>query len=292
MYVVAGVTGRTGSVAAETLLAQGEPVRVIVREARQGESWKSKGAEVAVASLADARAVAQALKGARGAYLLVPPRYEAPDMLAAQRPLIDALAEAVRASAVPHVVLLSSVGAELSEGTGPVRTLHYAERTLGAASRNITFLRAGYFFENFAAVLPAVQGGVLPTFLTPDRVAPMVASADIGRVAAELLLEPATGTRVVELQSALAYSPERIAKELSERLGRPIATQHGPLEAVVPALTGLGFNAGVAGLFREMTAALNDGRMAFHGGNVVRRFGTLRAVDVLAPLLEPTPAIS
>ena len=286
MFVVTGVTGHTGKVVAETLLAQRESVRVVVRDAKQGESWKARGAEVAVASLGDASAIAQALTGVMGAYLLVPPRYDVDGMLAAQRPVIDALAEAVRKSGVPHVVLLSSLGAELSEGTGPIRTLHHAERTLGGAAKNITFLRAAYFIENYAAVLGATAGGVLPTFLTVDKGIPVIATADIGRVAAELLLDPANGTRVVELTTARRYSPADVARALSSVLGRTITPQFAPNEAVVPALISMGFMPGIAELFREMTAGINDGRIGPQGGNVVRRFGQLTPIDVLKPLLE------
>src|SRR5262245_15999011 len=73
MYVIAGVTGNTGSVAALTLLAAKQPVRVIVRDAAKGEPWKARGAEVAVASLDDRAALTRALTGATGAYLLLPP---------------------------------------------------------------------------------------------------------------------------------------------------------------------------------------------------------------------------
>ena len=290
MYVVAGVTGHTGRAVAAALLGQGEKVRVIVRDAQQGEAWKQQGAEVAVAQLGDAAAVARALKGAQGAYLLVPPRYDADDMIAAQRPVIDALAEAVRTSGVPHVVLLSSLGAELSEGTGPIRSLHYAERTLGAASKHITFLRAGYFIENVAMVLPATQGGMLPTFLTPDRAIPMAGTADIGRAAAELLLEPAIGTRVVEFTTTRDWSPNDVARELSGILGRTITTQFAPLDAVVPALTGMGLPRGVAELVREMTAAINTGIVRRQGPPALRRFGQLGAGDVLKGLLEQAPS--
>lgn len=285
MYVVAGVTGHTGRGVAETLLAQGASIRVIVRDAKQGEAWKQRGAEVAVAELGDAAGMAKALAGAKGAYLLVPPRYDVEDMLAAHRSLINALAEAVRRSGVPHVVLLSSLGAELSEGTGPIVSLHYAERTLGAATRNITFLRCGYFFENLAPVLPATQGGVLPTFLTPGHSLPMVATADIGRVAAELLLDPASGTRVVELTAARDWSPNDIASELSRILGRTITPQFAPLDAVVPAFTGMGMRRGVAELFREMIDALNQGVIHSQSPPALRRHGQLGAGDALKGFL-------
>jgi uncharacterized protein YbjT (DUF2867 family) len=286
MYVIAGVTGNTGGRAAEALLALGEKVRVVVRDAAKGEAWRARGAEVAVARLDDAKALAQALQGAQGAWLLVPPRYDVDDQLAANRPLIAALAKAVNSSGLPHVVFLSSVGADQAAGTGLIRNLHHAEEVLGAAAKHVTFLRAGYFFENFAPGLPATAGGALPTFLMPDRPFPMVATADIGRTAAELLLEPATGRRVVELSSVRAWSPSAVAAELSSLLGRTVVAQFVPKEAVVPALTGMGFLPGVAALFEEMHTACNEGRVKFGTPGAVRRLGQLGAGHVLGPLLE------
>ena len=290
MYVIAGVTGHTGRAAAEALLGLGEKVRVIVRDAKQGEPWLAKGAEVAVAKLEDAGALAQALSGAKGVYLLVPPRYDAEDQLATNRPLIAALGEAVKKSGVPHVVFLSSVGADLETGTGPIRNLYHAEQVLGAAAKNVTFLRPGYFFENFAPVLPATQGGALPTFLIADKRIPMVASADVGRVAAELLLEPANGRRIVYLASARPYSPNDVAADLARVLGRPVTAQFAPREAMVPAFTGMGFPPRVAELFAEMVTAFNEGRVKPFVPGAFRRFGQLGAGDVLKPLLEGAAA--
>ena len=73
MFAITGITGHTGAVVAETLLAAGKPVRVIVRDAAKGAAWKARGAEVAVADLKDAAALAQAFRGVQGAYVLSPP---------------------------------------------------------------------------------------------------------------------------------------------------------------------------------------------------------------------------
>ena len=89
MFVVLGVTGHTGSVVAESLLARQQPVRVVVRSADKGAAWKTKGAEVAVASLEDVPAMTRALTGATGVYLLVPPNYGAAAWLAEQRQRMD-----------------------------------------------------------------------------------------------------------------------------------------------------------------------------------------------------------
>jgi uncharacterized protein YbjT (DUF2867 family) len=289
MFAIAGVTGHTGRAAAETLLGHGQRVRVIVREAKQGETWKARGAEVAVASLGDPGQLVQALGGLQGAYLLLPPRYDTDDLLGAHRAMVEAMSQAVRKSAVPHVVFLSSMGAELADGTGPIRSLHHAEAALTKASRQVTILRPGYFFENFATVLPATQDGVLPTFLTPGKRVPMAATADVGRVAAELLLDRAIETRVVEIAHVPDHTPEDIAAAVSEILGRPITLQPGPLDAVVPTFMSAGMPKGTAELFREMIGAINSGRVRHQGLPAYRRFGQLGPTDVMRGLLGGTP---
>ena len=121
MYAVAGVTGHTGRAAAEALLRQGATIRAIVRDEARGAEWKSRGADVAIAAFDDAAALTRALTGVRAAYLLVPPPYARPDPLDEQRRLADTIAEAIVASGIPHVVLLSSIGAQHAAGVGPIR---------------------------------------------------------------------------------------------------------------------------------------------------------------------------
>src|SRR5258706_9823748 len=122
-FVVAGVSGNTGKIVAESLIAQKRAVKVVVRDAAKGAPWKAKGADVALADLGDADALAQALKGAEGAYVLIPPTFAAPDFRAYQDRLSTAIAEAARASRVPHIVFLSSIGAQLASGNGPIAGL-------------------------------------------------------------------------------------------------------------------------------------------------------------------------
>ena len=132
MFVIAGATGHTGSVVASTLLAQGKKVRVIVRDEKKGAAWKQKGAEVAVANLDDAAALGRALAGAEGVYALVPPNFTADDPRAEQGRVVEAWARAVAAARPKHVVLLSSIGAELPGGTGPIVMVHELEERLAA----------------------------------------------------------------------------------------------------------------------------------------------------------------
>jgi uncharacterized protein YbjT (DUF2867 family) len=169
MYVIAGVTGHTGAAAANALLTQGAPVRVVVRDAAKGEAWKKRGAEVALADLGDPAQLAKALAGATGAYVLSPPNFAAATTAAAF--LEDRLAfakrvvEGVKASGVKNVVLLSSVGAQHAAGTGPIVTTHRFEQLLRGQAPSVTFVRAAYFLDNWASVVGLAKSqGVLPHF--------------------------------------------------------------------------------------------------------------------------------
>src|SRR2546425_12770574 len=103
MYVVAGVTGRTGRVAAEILLARNQAVRALVHDESKAGPWRAKGAEGAVVSMEDAQALATAFQGARGAYVLVQPQCGAPELLAAQGDVIGAIGQAAAGEGRPRV---------------------------------------------------------------------------------------------------------------------------------------------------------------------------------------------
>lgn len=265
-YVIAGVSGNTGSVAATALLDAGAKVRVVVRDAAKGAPWKARGAEVAVADLGDANALTDALRGAKGAYLLVPPNMAAPDFRAYQKATGEAIVEAVRRSGVPHVALLSSVGAQHPAGTGPIAALHPIERALSALTGTAsTFIRAAYFMENLGGSLGMLAQGVLPTFAPANVPFPMIATRDIGHLAAKVLREGATKTSVIELSAAKSYSIDDAAAILSTITGKVVKAQTFPIEAMVPTLTGMGMPAQFAELYREMTEGMMKGLVAFEG---------------------------
>jgi len=287
MYVVAGVSGQTGRAAAESLLERGRRIRVLVRDAGKGEEWRARGAEVAVTSLDDPAALARALSGAEGAYLLVPPVYHVADVLGPQRARAQAIADAVRSSGIPHVVLLSSTAAHLPEGTGLIRILHAAEQAIRPAAKNLTILRPAYFLENWIPVLgEAREKGVLPTFLTPGRAIPMIATRDVGRAAARALVEPATGTRVIELAGPSDPTPEDVAAAIGDILGREVRVLALPIEAALPAMTSMGMSENAASLYQEMIAGLNAGRVAFEGERTPGWQGVTGPAGVFGPILD------
>lgn len=284
MFVITGATGHTGSVAAETLLAAGQKVRVVVRNAAKAAQLAARGAEVFVADLGDQEALARAVRGARGVFLISPPDLTATDFIAARQQLTQRQVDTLVAEKVPHVVLLSSIGAQHPAGTGPILSAHNAERQLLASGLAATFVRASYFVENWGVVLQAARSdGVLPSFIAADALIPMVSTVDIGQAVARALLDGPRGVRVIELGGPSDVSPNDVAAALTRILGKPIQVVQAPLDAVVPTFTGFGASENIAGLYREMYEAFAKGKLVAERGEQVR--GTTSIETTLRALL-------
>jgi uncharacterized protein YbjT (DUF2867 family) len=277
MFVVIGATGNTGSVVVETLLNRKQPVRVVVRSADKGAQWQAKGAEVAVATLDDVPSLVTAFQGAKGVYLMVPPNYGATAWLADQQKRMDQAVEAVKTSGIGHVVYLSSIGAQLPGGTGPIRAVHYGEGKLEGAVQHLTILRPPSFMENWVPVIGAAKAqGVLPTFLAPAARIPTMSTRDIGRIGAEQLIAGGRGKQIVEMAGPAEYSPDEVASALGQILGKTVTAQYAPLSAVVPTFKSFGFSDEAATLFEEMYAGFSKGTIVYEQpASVVRGTVTL-----------------
>jgi len=284
MFVIAGVTGHVGSVVADQLLSRGQKIRVVVRTAAKGEAWSKRGAEVAVGSIEDAAFFAGALKGAAGLFVLLPPPpFSTTDFYASQRKASDAIVAAVKTSGVPYVVLLSSVGADLDEGNGPIKGLHYLERGLRATGTKLVAIRAGSFQENVGGVVGAAKGaGVYPNFTgSADLAVPMVATKDIGVLAASTLME-APKNEVIDLQGP-SYSARQIAEKLSKALGKPMQVVDVPPAGWVQAMTQGGFPPPFAEAFAEMYGGFAKGTIRPKGDRLVQ--GTTPIDEVIAKVV-------
>jgi uncharacterized protein YbjT (DUF2867 family) len=269
MYVITGVTGNTGSVVANALLDKGEKVRVVVRAPQKGEAFKKRGAEVAVANLEDQDAMMRATEGGKALYVLSPPDLTSKDLVGSRRKMFDGLAGVLQRARVPHVILLSSIGAQFAEGHGPIRILHHAEQVLGAATA-LTSVRAAFFLENYGAMLPMARSqGVLPSFNPIDARIPTVTTQDIGRCAFEAILAGPKGRRVLELSSFDA-SANDVAATLGDLLGKPVTAQQAPIAAIVPTFTQMGASTEMAKLYEEMITGAQQGKLSFEGGKAER----------------------
>jgi NAD(P)H dehydrogenase (quinone) len=232
MYVITGITGKVGGVVARTLLPAGKPVRAVVRDPAKGQAWAEQGCELALADMNDEASLARAFMGAEAVFVLLPPHFDPSPGFTETRRIVAALHGALAAAQPARVVCISTVGAQATQ-PNLLSQLGLLEQGLGDLPLPVTFLRPAWFMENAAwDVAPARDSGRIPSFLQPlDRAIPMVATADVGRTAAELLQQPWTGHRVVELEGPARYSPNDIAAGLARLLRAEVRAEAVPREA-------------------------------------------------------------
>jgi uncharacterized protein YbjT (DUF2867 family) len=264
MFVLLGSNGHITSRLTRLLLARNHPVRVIGRSAGALAALQSIGAQVAIGDPADAAFLEHAFTGAAAAYTMTPPCYREPDMRAAQDRIGAAIAQALLKVRVPRVVNLSSIGAELPNGTGPIEALHAQEQRLDAiAGIDLLHLRPGFFMENFLPMAAAVAAaGVLPGMEAPDASIPMVAVSDIAAFAARELVSP-EHRGVVLLHAPRHVTMRQAAAAIGAAVVRPGLpyVQSAPAEAKA-ALRAQGFSASAADQLEALARWLSTSPLA------------------------------
>ncbi|TSD77130.1 NAD-dependent epimerase/dehydratase family protein [Pseudomonas sp. KBS0710] len=225
MYVITGITGKVGGALARNLIKAGQPVRAVMRDAGKAAYWAEQGCDVVFAQMDDAQALTEAFKGATGVFILPPPGFDPQPGFPEARAVIAAVSQALQAAAPNKVLCLSTIGAQATEvNLLTQRTL--MEQALSTLDIPVTFLRPAWFMENaLYDVIAARETGVIHSFLQPlDKAVPMIATADIGTLAAQLLQQAWAGHRVVELEGQWV-SPNDIAQGLSQVLGRDVRAE-------------------------------------------------------------------
>src|SRR5512133_307981 len=201
VVVVLGATGHVGSVIATRLLDAGVHVRVVARSSDKLDPFVKRGAEAAAGTVEDKAFLRRAFDRARSAFVMLPP-YAGSGIRAWQDRTAGIIGDALEAARVPYVVTLSSIGADLQEGNGPVAGLHVLEQRLDMiGGLSSLHLRPGYFFENNLGMIGMLRSmGAIGGALRPDLKMAQIASRDIGAVAAQRLLAlDWTGHAVAEL---------------------------------------------------------------------------------------------
>jgi uncharacterized protein YbjT (DUF2867 family) len=286
MIVVFGSTGNTGKVAVESLVRQGEPVRAVGRNREKLQPLADLGAEPWTTDLEDGGAVARALEGARAAYLLIPPNLGVDDFVAYQGRVIEALVHGVTKARIGHVVVLSSLGADHAQGTGPIVGLYRLEQALrsvqGLAS---CFVRAGFFMENFLLNLGLIKAqGINGSAAPPDAPMELIATADIGRYAAErLAASDFSGSSVVNLVAPRPYTMREATAVLGAAIDRPDLpyVQFGYTE-LEQGLLSMGLKPQMAGLYVEMYRGAAQGLLSPEPGTQTVRAAT--SLEVFGPV--------
>jgi uncharacterized protein YbjT (DUF2867 family) len=262
MYVVLGGSGNTGSIIADFLLSKGQKVRVVGRDAGRLQRFVRNGAEAYTTDLSDAAALTKAFGGARAAYLLLPPLNSREE----QERQSDAIAAAVKNSGLRYAVHLSSYGAHLPKGTGPVTGLHSSEQKLNAISDlNVLHLRPGYFMENNLAAIDMIRGmGMVGHALLPDLKLPLIATRDVGAYAAQRLLDlDFSGRQTRELLGERDLTMTEATAVIARGIGKPdLRYEQFSYDQLQQVLTQAGFSPKKAAVYIEMFKAINAGVLA------------------------------
>jgi uncharacterized protein YbjT (DUF2867 family) len=261
-YVILGASGNTGAIIANYLLSRGVKVRLLGRDAGRLQRFARKGAEAFTADVSDAVALTKAFSGARAAYLMLPPLNSREE----QERQSDAIAKAVKESGLRYAVHLSSYGAHVPEGTGPVTGLHSSEQKLNAISDlNVLHLRAAYFMENNLGAIDMIHRmGLFAHALLPDLKLPMIATRDVGDYAAQRLLDlDFSGKQTRELLGERDLSMTEVTAVIARGVGKPdLRYEQFLYDQVQKVLEQMGMPQKKAAVYIEMFEAINAGLLA------------------------------
>ncbi len=281
MFLITGTTGHVGGAAAQELLAKGKKVRALVRSLEKAAAWRGQGVELVQGDWTDVAVLSKALEGVEGAYLMMPPTQTPSPGFPEAKAVVAGYVQALGKTPVPKVVALSSIGSEQTRGLGLITSTHLLEEALKNLLFPVAFIRAGGFYENFLYGLQSGQDGLLPVMYAPaDRAVPMIATKDIGAEVAKLLTSEWEGKRIIELGTPI--TPDALAAELGEVLGREVKAQIVPREAWAPTLEHMGLPKGSTWAYEEMIDSFNSGWIHFGVEGTEKVAGATGAKEVFA----------
>ncbi len=262
-YVITGSLGNISRPVVEGLVAKGKTVSVITSKAGKSAEIEQLGAKALVGDINDASFVRNAFRGAEVVYTMIPPIWQTNDWRGDQNRIADHYVAALTENRVPYVVNLSSVGAHLGHGCGPVDGLYDFEQKLNAIpGLHVKHLRPGFFYYNFLAQIPMVKGaGIMGANYGGNHTLFLVHPRDIARVALEELLNLNFTGSSVRYIAGDERDGREIAAVLGKAIGKELPWVEFTDEQQEQGALGAGLSAEVARQYTQMGHALRDGYM-------------------------------
>ena len=281
-YVLTGSLGNIGQPLATQLAAEGNEVTVITSSADRKAAIEALGAKAAIGSIEDVDFLTKTFTGADAVYLMVPPKWDAGDWKGYIEMIGNNYAAAVKASGVKKVVHLSSIGAHMATGAGPVSGIHRVEVSLNALEGvNVRHLRPAFFYTNLLANIPMIkQKNILGANYGEHSKVPMVHPKDIALVAAEEL----KNTGLEGKSNRYIVGDERVVDDLAKVLGTAIGKPELPWvnfsdDQQLQGFLGAGLSEEVASNYTEMGHALATGEMPSHMRKQRPAFSAIKLED-------------
>lgn len=262
-YAITGAAGHISKPLALELLAAGHEVTVIGRSAENLKALTDKGAKAAIGSVDDVAFLTSVFEGKDAVYTMVPPNYGASDLKAYIHNVDSNYAAAIKASGVKNVVNLSSIGAHLSNGAGPINGLHFGEQDLNKLDGvNILHLRPAFFYYNLYASLDLIKNLNIigSNFSVAAGKFPIVHPTDIAEVAAKALLAlDFKGHSHVYIASD-EVGTDQIATEIGNAVGKPgLPWIEFPDDQALQGMLASGLGQSLATNYVEMGNGINSG---------------------------------
>jgi uncharacterized protein YbjT (DUF2867 family) len=260
-YVITTPTGKIGSRVTRNLLQAGKDVTLLVRDKEKVAGFAEQGATVIEGDLEDETYVVNSTREADVLFWLTPPNYAIDDFRQYQNRLGENVAKAVRANNIEYVVNLSSTGAHLAFGNGPVNGLYDIEQRLDAVATNLTHLRPTAFYENLLGSLDTIKNaGALFLPVNGDATVPMIATSDIGDIASDVLLKlDWTGKRALHLWGPKETTHNEVAIALTGVLERKVNHVEVSDEQAHEALKGMGLTEDMTRQYIELYNSFSAG---------------------------------
>jgi len=263
--IVTGSLGNISKPLAEKLLAENHDVTIISSKSDKKPLIEAMGAKAAIGSVDDVDFLTNVFKGADAVYTMVPPFFGASDWKKHIARVGENLATAVKTAGVKYVVNLSSVGAHMPEGCGPVSGLYFTEKALNNLEGvNVKHLRPGFFYTNFYANIGMVKHmGIIGSNYGADTPMMLADPDDIAAVAAEELTNLTFNGKSIRYIASDERTADEIAKTLGNAIGKPDLNwvEFGDADSLA-AMQQNGLPEEVARNYVEMGTALRSGEMA------------------------------
>jgi uncharacterized protein YbjT (DUF2867 family) len=264
-YVITGGAGNISKLLTEILLKAGHEVTVIGRHADNLKLLVDKGAKAAVGSVEDETFVTNAFAGAAAVYLMIPPNFVTTGWREYQNKVADIFVHALQKNDIKYAVVLSSVGAHMGNGAGPVDGLGDFEKKLaGIANLQARILRPSYFTSNLLSMIPLIKGMNImgSNFGSSDEKLILTHTNDIAAVAAEELQALQFTGQTIRYIASDERHPNEIASVLSNAIGKPgIPWVTFTDEQAHAGMLQAGLSKTIAAGYTEMGKALRDGEM-------------------------------
>jgi uncharacterized protein YbjT (DUF2867 family) len=271
-YAVMGATGHIGAIITADLIKRGHEVRAIARTASKLEAFKKMGATTHAIAFDNAAGLTDAFRGVDGAFTMLPPSYDSDDLGAAQDRVGLATVEALTKAGVPNVIFLSSVGAHLPEGTGPIKGLYRQEKRLDALKKaRVLSLRPAPFMENQFFAIPLIRAKGINGAATPGEIGvPYIATPDIGHKTADLLDRLDFPMKVLDFCGPRAVTMREFTTVLGRAIGHPdLKYVEFSYEETKQGMIAAGMKPAIAEQMVEMYLAGNEGKLRPVGTPVV-----------------------